>query len=455
MTHSTTAGLSRRRLLSDVGLAAGAIALTPFAPVVAGARSRQPEPGDEVATPWADLSLVLVQSTPGFTPPVASRVFAYWGISLYESVVDGSHRHRTLAGLLRGLDRPPRGPAGEMCWPVAANAAQAAILRSLFPTTSEANGAAIDALESALGSTWRHRVPRSVYDRSVSHGRAVAARVFAWSTTDGGHEGFLRNFPADYVPPDGPGLWVPTPPGFQRALQPTWGNNRCFVIGDGAGVDSGPPTPYSETPGSPFYAEALEVYDAVNANMPEWQAIATFWSDDPGTTSTPPGHSVSIATQVLRRERASLMTAAETYARVGMAVADAFIACWKSKYVYNLLRPVTYLQNQADPTWLPQLVTPPFPEHPSGHSVQSGAAFTVLADLFGNRYRLTDHTHDDRGLPARRFRSFGQAAREAAISRLYGGIHFRPAIELGIAQGHRIGRATGRLPLRRGAPGQP
>ena len=122
--------------------------------------------------------------------------------------------------------------------------------------------------------------------------------------------------------------------------------------------------------------------------MPEWQAIATFWSDDPGTTATPPGHSVSIATQVLRRERASLMTAAETYARVGMAVADAFIACWKSKYVYNLLRPVTYLQTQVDPTWLPQLVTPPFPEHPSGHSVQSGAAFTVLADLFGNRYRL-------------------------------------------------------------------
>ena len=108
MAHSTTAGLSRRRLLADVGLAAaGAIALTPSVPVVAGARSRQPEPGDEVATAWADLSLTLVQSTPGFTPPVASRVFAYWGISLYESVVDGSHRHRTLAGLLRGLDRPP------------------------------------------------------------------------------------------------------------------------------------------------------------------------------------------------------------------------------------------------------------------------------------------------------------------------------------------------------------
>jgi membrane-associated phospholipid phosphatase len=144
------------------------------------------------------------------------------------------------------------------------------------------------------------------------------------------------------------------------------------------------------------------------------------------------------------------MTAAETYARLGMAIADAFIACWHSKYVYNLLRPVTYLQTNVDPTWQPQLVTPQFPEHPSGHSVQSDAAFTVLADLFGDWYRFTDHTHDERGLPPRRFDAFVQAAREAAISRLYGGIHFRPAIELGLAQGHRIGRAASRLPLRRG-----
>ena len=143
------------------------------------------------------------------------------------------------------------------------------------------------------------------------------------------------------------------------------------------------------------------------------------------------------------------MTAAETYARLGIAIADAFIACWHAKYVYNLLRPVTYLQTQVDPAWLPQLVTPPFPEHPSGHSVQSGAALTVLTDLFGDRYRFTDHTHDDRGLPPRSFRSFSDAAQEAAISRLYGGIHFRPAIELGLAQGNQIGQAASRLSLRR------
>jgi membrane-associated phospholipid phosphatase len=152
---------------------------------------------------------------------------------------------------------------------------------------------------------------------------------------------------------------------------------------------------------------------------------------------------------VLRQERAGLAAAAETYARVGMAVSDAFVACWHQKFRYYLLRPVTYVRAQFDPDWLPLLVTPPFPEYPSGHSVQSGAASQVLTDLFGPRYAFVDHTHDERGLAPRRFGSFLEAADEAAVSRLYGGIHFRAAIENGLAQGRRIGRAVSRVALRR------
>ena len=194
------------------------------------------------------------------------------------------------------------------------------------------------------------------------------------------------------------------------------------------------------------------MYRAVNELTPEQEAIARFWSDDPGTTPTPSGHSISITTQVLRRERASLAKAAETYARLGMAVSDAFVACWHEKYRYNLLRPVTYIRALIDGDWLPVLVTPPFPEYPSGHSVQSGAAFQVLTDLFGRRYSFVDHTHDERGLASRRFRSFSEAAEEAAFSRLYGGIHFRAAIENGVAQGKRIGRAANALSLRARVP---
>jgi hypothetical protein len=285
-----------------------------------------------------------------------------------------------------------------------------------------------------------------VFARSVRRGQGVAAAVFEWSKSDGGHEGYLRNFPP-YDPPVGPALWVPTPPGFLPALQPHWGRNRCFAIPRAGDCPPGDHPPFSEDAESTFYAEAIEVYEAVNNLTPEQDAIARFWSDDPGTTATPPGHSISIATQVLRREGSSLATAAEAYAKVGMAVCDAFIACWYQKYVYNLLRPVTYIGRLIDPDWLPPLVTPPFPEYTSGHSVQSGAAFQVLTDLFGYRYAFVDHTHDDRGLPPRGFGSFFDAAEEAAISRLYGGIHYRAAIVNGVEQGKCIGRIVSALPL--------
>ena len=276
----------------------------------------------------------------------------------------------------------------------------------------------------------------------------MAAKIFAWSAGDGGHEGYLRNFPP-YTPPVGPGLWVPTPPAFSPALQPFWGANRTLAIADGRAVSPGDHPPYSEQAWSLFRGEAEEVYTAVNSLTPEQEAIARFWSDDPGQTATPPGHSISITTQVLRQEGSTLADAAEAYARVGIAVSDAFVACWFQKYRYNLLRPVTYVRALIDPGWVPLLVTPPFPEYPSGHSVQSGAAFQVLTDLFGKRYAFVDHTHDVRGLPPRSFDSFLDAAREAALSRLYGGIHFRAAIDNGITQGRRIGQRVSALPLRR------
>jgi membrane-associated phospholipid phosphatase len=288
-----------------------------------------------------------------------------------------------------------------------------------------------------------------VLSDSEQWGAAVAELVFDWSKNDGGHEGYLRNSPVEYIPPVGPGLWQRTPPAFLPTLQPFWGANRTFAIADGSACPAGDPTPYSEDPSSAFWAEAFEVYDTVSNLTDEQRAIALFWADDPGVTATPPGHSVSIATQALRAMDAGLDTAAETYAKVGMAVADAFIACWYAKYGYNLLRPVTYVQAFIDATWLPLLVTPPFPEYTSGHSVQSAAAAQVLTDLFGRRYAFVDRTHEDRGLPARSFDSFYQAAGEAAISRLYGGIHYRPAIARGLEQGRCVGQAVSSLEFRR------
>jgi hypothetical protein len=401
-----------------------------------------------VPTAWFDLSLELVRTTAGFSPPVASRAFGYAGLALYEAVVPGMDGFRSLAGVLPGLGGLP-GPGKNAAydWPTVANAALASVLRSLFASAPAGSRAAIDSAEAIVADTRRPGLPAGVFGRSVERGRATADAVFAWSRSDGGHEGYLRNFPP-YVPPVGPGLWVRTPPGLLAALQPFWGANRCFAIGGGADCPPGDHPAYSEEPGSVFHGEGLEVHAAVRDLTLDQEASARFWSDDPGATATPPGHSMSIATQVLRAERATLAKAAETYAKVGMAVCDAFVACWHAKYRYNLLRPVTYVRRVLDPVWFPILVTPPFPEYPSGHSVQSGAAFQVLTDLFGPHYRFVDHTHDARGLAPRSFGSFLEAAEEAAISRLYGGIHFRAAIENGVAQGRCIGSAVSALPMR-------
>jgi hypothetical protein len=441
---------TRRDFVTRSAAAAAALAAAglPAVPAAAGRRARGAHRvSGAVAREWFDLSLRLVRSASGFSPPVAARAFAYAGLTLYEAVVPGMRGYRSLGRLFDGLDSLPAAQGKSYSWPAVANAALASIFASLIPTAGAAELAAAADLEARFERRFRRTLPPGVAKRSLRRGRDVAEAVFAWSQGDGGHEGYLRNFPP-YSPPVGPGLWVPTPPGFQSALQPFWGQNRCFAIADGAAVPPGDHPPYSEAPGSAFRREALEVYDTVNSLTAEQEAIARFWSDDPGATSTPPGHSISITTQVLRRERATLAEAAEAYARVGMAVSDAFVACWYEKYRYNLLRPVTYSRAQFQADWLPVLVTPPFPEYPSGHSVQSGAAFKVLTDLFGRRYRFVDHTHDERGFPPREYRSFRQAAEEAALSRLYGGIHFRAAIETGLAQGRRIGRAASRFPLR-------
>lgn len=403
----------------------------------------------QVPLAWFALHLKLVKETPGFSPPVASRAFGYAGVALYEAVVPGMPVYRSLAGQLSGLDDLPEAAREQQHhWPAVANSALAVITRLLFANASTANKAAISALELWFANQFRPLLQPEIFQRSVSQGKSVAEAIYTWSLSDGGHESYLKNLPYTYKVPTGPRLWVPTAPNFSRALQPYWGNNRPFVLNAGSECQAPPHPPYSEQPGTRFYDEMMEVYKAVNNLTREQRAIAEFWSDNPGETATPPGHSISILNQVIRQKQINLGVAAEAYAKLGMAVADAFIACWRTKYQYNLLRPITCIQSLMDPDWNPIMNTPPFPEFTSGHSVQSGAMAQVLTDLFGV-VAFTDHTHDNRGFAPRSFPSFFVAADEAAISRLYGGIHFRSAIELGVEQGKCVGQKIGALKFKK------
>jgi hypothetical protein len=319
----------------------------------------------------------------------------------------------------------------------------ATIMRRLFADASAPSLDAIAALEARFATEYGEVVPPGIVRRSNAFGESVATAIYAWSTTDG----YAQYNNCAYTPPTGPGLWVPTPPAFAPPLQPCWGRLRPFAIAGGGACNPGPPPAYSVDPGSECYIEAREVYDTVDNLTPEQLLIALYWADNPGQTGTPPGHSIAIVGHVVTQYDVPLDLAAEAYAKVGIAVADAFISCWWMKYEYNLLRPITYIRDVIDPAWSSPIATPPFPEYTSGHSVQSGAAAQVLTDLFGE-VPFVDYTHVDRGMAPRSFDDFFAFADEAAISRLYGGIHYRTAIERGVDQGRCIGQVVTALRTR-------
>ncbi|MDX2284371.1 MAG: vanadium-dependent haloperoxidase [Bacteroidia bacterium] len=407
-----------------------------------------------VAEDWMALMLKFTQRTPGFSPPVAARMFGYIGVGLYQSVQPGMPGYRSLEGRIQGLapgGMPDAEPGAAYHWGLSANACLAMLVRDCYRNAPAELLASADALEQEYADRFGMETSPEVYERSIAFGQAVASAVIEYANSDGQARCYERNFPEGYTPPAGSGKWIPTPPNFQRALQPYWGSVRPFLHANVTSTQPAPPPAYSEQPNSVFYAQALEVYAVVKSATPAQRATAQYWSDDPGVTATPPGHSVSILRQVLTAENADLGRAAEAFARLGMGLHDAFISCWKTKYETNLIRPVSYIQSRIDPSFMPVLPTPPFPEYTSGHSVQSGAAAQILTDLFGNDYQFADRTHAERtdidGTP-RVYGSFYEFADEAAISRLYGGIHYRAAIEEGVAQGKAIGRNISAIRLR-------
>ncbi|HEV7347451.1 vanadium-dependent haloperoxidase [Telluribacter sp.] len=402
----------------------------------------------EVAEKWAALTLKLTRTTPGFSPPVASRALGYAGLTLYEAVVPGLPDYKSLAGQLNGLQALPAIEAGQTYnWALSANAAQAEILKNLYPTTSAANKVTLDSLKAALRTDYAVEEAAEVVERSEAFGKAIAAAIFEWSKRDGGHEGYNRNFPTDYVVPVFNGSWKPTENGRVNPMQPYWGKNRTFVIRNSV-MPLPQPLAVSTSPTSQYYAQHLELYSKNKALTQEEKEISIWWADDPSETFTPPGHSYNLARIAIKTAKVDLGKAAEALARTGIAVADAFILCWKCKYAFSVERPYTFVRRAIDPNWIPFWPAPPFPAYTSGHASQSGAAATVLAAVFGNNFKFTDDTHVSRirdtarntDFKARSFSSFWETAEESAYSRFLGGIHTRQDNDTGLKEGRKIGQ---------------
>lgn len=407
---------------------------------------------DDVLRTWNQLVLELVRHTPTYSPPVASRSFAYLGVTAFEAVASGSSDMQSLAGQLNGLTPVPQREAGKTYdEAVVLQAAIAFAAQNFFENTGPTGQRALAALEAKLRTEAAAGLPADVAVRSEDFGRAVAKHILAWSQDDGGAVIENMGFPLQYELTKGAANWVPT--GLvaqqQTPLLPNWGKNRTFAMPNGATCDLPPPPSYSEDKASEFYKQSLEVVETQQNISPEQRAIARFWSDDAMLSPTPPGHWIAIALQIFERDSVALDKSVDVLARLGIAEADSFIGCWNSKFQYDLLRPVTYIRRTMDPKWESLLNTPPFPEYPSGHSTQSGAAAVVMTQMFGENFAFKDATHERDGIKPRSFPSFWAAAEEAGISRLYGGIHFRAAIERGLDQGRCIGAFTNALRTRR------
>lgn len=405
----------------------------------------------DVANKWYEEALYLTKKTPGFAPPIASRAFGYMGVALYETVMPGMSGYQSLNGKLNMFVQDITIDQDKNYhWGIAANTALAYMVKNLYGNMSESDKDAVNALESQIFTELGNQTDGEIVYNSVIFGRKIAERVFDWSKTDGGHEAYLHTTDPSYVPPVGEGFWVPTAPAFAPALLPHWGDVRPFIPNSISASQPAMPMPYSTNPESPFFSQAKEVYDVSQSLTAEQTLIAKYWADG-GNTITPPGHSIAILEQLLVKEESNLATAAESYCKLSIALADAFISCWKCKYIHSLVRPITFIQENISAGWMPLVPTPPFPEYTSGHSVQSGAMAAVLSDIFGSNYAFTDASHANRtdidGTP-RQYSSFDEAANEAAISRLYGGIHYTEAIELGVAQGKVIGEAALALPFK-------
>lgn len=391
---------------------------------------------------WFDMALALTRHTATFSPPVASRAYGYLGVTAFEAVASGSGKLRTLAGQLNGLSATPAREAGVAYDDaVILDAALSSAVHDLFGNTGPTGHRAMDALDAKLQAEVTEGLAPDVVARSESYGRAVAAHILDWAKEDGGAAVANMGFPLEYKLKPGPAYWVPTSTIVQQQapLLPDWGKNRTFAMPMGATCGLPAPPAYSEDTASEYYKEAREIYDTWRTLTSEQRAIARFWADDAMLSVTPPGHWLSIALQIVDREKLGLEKSVDVLARLGVAEADSFVGCWETKFVYDTVRPITYIRRVIDPQFETIVNTPPFPEFPSGHSAESAAAAIVLTSIFGDHYAFDDDTDAEDGLKPRSFASFWAAANEAAVSRLYGGIHYRAAIEMGADQGRCVG----------------
>ena len=391
------------------------------------------------------------QTTPGFFPPEVSRAYGYVGMVNYEVVVNGIDQRYSLAGQVSGLwnsSLPHPVAHIEYNWAIASNAAIADMMKRMFEKRiTSANISSIDSAEQVNLATMSVSVKPDVVARSIQFGKDMSEAIFQYSLTDGGHEAYVEPFQLPYTMPPDPACWVPTG-ALLNPISPKWGNNRPFIQANVVGTQQYTPVTFSTDAASAFYQQAMATYNQVKSNTPEQTTITKYWADDPFNTCTPTGHTFNIMTQLLEETGATLEKTSVAYAKLSIAEMDAFISCWKAKYTFILIRPVSYIKKYIDPNFTTVIGTPAFPAFTSGHSCEIGAGTKIFTDMFtdgSGNYNFTDMSQLRYGFAPRTYNNFDAMAEECAKSRFYGGIHYPMDNERGLDVGRAIGDNVNRL----------
>lgn len=379
-------------------------------------------------------------------PPAASRFYAYAMLGAYEAIYYAKANVPDINGRLHEnpitkSPEPPSQPDLSFC----ANYTMLQVGKQIMPS-----GPMLEERQKSLVETFRkkYKMSKSTLDAHIAYCQEVASQVMQYARKDAYNK--LSTYKR-YSPSKEEGHWYPTPPEYMAAVEPQWKTIRPFFLDSASQFKPVRPTPFSKDTTSLFYSQMKEVYTVTKNLTAEQRAIASFWDCNPFAVTysghmaiglkkiSPGGHWMAIAGIASRKANVSLDSAVLIHTLVALTLHDAFISCWQEKYNSDRIRPEAAINKLMDPSWRPLLQTPPFPEYTSGHSVVSSAVSVVLTRLLGDNFAFTDNSEVYFGLPERDFQSFYQASNEAAISRLYGGIHYRDACENGVDQGRNIG----------------
>ena len=380
-----------------------------------------------------------------FTPPVASRIYVYSSLASYEAIKYSKEGSASIAEKLKGFGKIPAPEKGKKYdFTLAATKAFFTVVRNVKVFSVDS----LKSYEEMVYTGFKESLDDAVFERSVALGDTIGKVILARAQTDGYLQS--RGKPK-HLGSEDPGKWRPTPPDYSDGIEWCWNTMKPMVLDSASQFMPPKPPAFSSDTNSIFYKNTMEVYTIAKKLTEEQKTEARYWDDNPFVTEhsghlmfgtkkiTPGGHWMGIAAIAARQTKADPVQIAKGYAITAIALYDAFIICWDEKYRSNVIRPVTVINEWIDKGWSPFLQTPAFPEYTSGHSTITASASTVLAQMYGNNFAFQD-TSDLRYIGMQRhFDSFQQAAAEASISRLYGGIHYRIGIDAGAAQGNKLG----------------